>query len=343
MPSYFQEPPYVGNLQRMGYLGDIERLIEEKRAASQQERDRFMADYPADIEELRGRFRAMLGWPLDSHEFDAFHPTAERTYLGSDEQADIYRVIVETMPGFHFGGLLFIARDHKKHPLVISQHGGLGTPELCSNLYRNGSSSNYNDMTRRILARGVHVFAPQLLLWNKEDYHIQYDRVDIDKQLKQLGGSITALEIYCISRCIDVLCEEDYVDETRIGMIGLSYGGFYTLFTAAADTRIKSCIASGFFNDRFLYAWPDWTWQNAAHTFRDAEIGALIAPRGLKMQLGKRDELFCEEPARRELERLRVFFERAGCPEKLYMEFFDGTHEFSRSEETIDLFMNDLA
>ncbi len=343
MLTYFQEPEYTGNIQRMTYLSDIEKLITEKRAASLTERDRLMADYPADIEQLRARFRAMLGWPLDSREFDAFRPTATEIFLGSDEQADIYRVIVETMPGFRFGGLLFIARDHKKHPLVICQHGGLGTPELCSNLYRGGDSSNYNDMTRRILARGVHVFAPQLLLWNQDTYHIHYDRADIDKQLKQLGSSITALEIYCISRCLDYLCERNDVDETRLGMVGLSYGGFYTLFTAAAEPRLKSCIASGFFNNRFLYGWPDWTWQNAAHTFMDAEIGALIAPRGLRLQLGRRDELFAEAPARRELERLEAFYERAGCPEKLFMEFFDGTHEFSHSDETIDLFMNDLA
>ena len=126
-------------------------------------------------------------------------------------------------------------------------------------------------------------------------------------------------------------------------MVGLSYGGFYTLFTAAADPRIKSCIASGFFNDRFAHNWLDWTWKDAGRTFLDAEVAALIAPRGLRMQLGTHDNLFAEAPARNELERLRGFFERAHCPEKLYMEFFDGTHEFSRSEETIDLFMNDLA
>ena len=343
MQNVFQEPEYTGNIQRMTYLSDIEKLIAERRAASTAERDRFMADYPAGLEKLRARYLDMLGWPLNSHEFDDYTPTAEETYLGSDERADIYRVIIETMPGLRFGGILFIARDHKRRPLVISQHGGLGTPELCSSLYRGGDSSNYNDMTQRVLARGVHVFAPQLLLWNKETYHIQYDRQMIDNSLKQLGGSITALEIYCIMRSIDYLIKKDYVDETRVGMVGLSYGGFYTLFTAAADPRIKSCIASGFFNDRFAHNWLDWTWKDAGHTFMDAEIGALIAPRGLKMQLGTHDALFAEAPARKELERHKTFFERAHCPEKLYMEFFDGTHEFSKSEETIDLFMNDLA
>ena len=182
MTAYFQEPEYVGNIQRMTYLSDIEKLIADRQAASVAERDRFMADYPKNIEALRARYLDMLGWPLSGYDPGDFKPKAEYTLLGSDEQADIYRVIVETLPGFRFGGILFRARDGKKHPLIISQHGGLGTPEYCSGLY--GDTSNYNDMTRRLLARNVHVFAPQLLLWHQEGYHIQFDRKQIDNQLK---------------------------------------------------------------------------------------------------------------------------------------------------------------
>ena len=104
MQGVFQENEYTGNIQRMVYLSDIEKLIAERRAAASAERDRFMADYPACLEELRARYLDMLGWPLNSHEFDNYIPAAEETYLGSDGRADIYRVIVETMPGFRFGG-----------------------------------------------------------------------------------------------------------------------------------------------------------------------------------------------------------------------------------------------
>ena len=39
---------------------------------------------------------------------------------------------------------------------VISQHGGGGTPELCSDFY---GDTNYNHLTRRILSRGAVVSA----------------------------------------------------------------------------------------------------------------------------------------------------------------------------------------
>ena len=77
MQNVFQEPEYTGNIQRMTYLSDIEKLIAERRAAAAAERDRFMADYPARLEDLRARYLDMLGWPLNSHEFDQYIPTAE--------------------------------------------------------------------------------------------------------------------------------------------------------------------------------------------------------------------------------------------------------------------------
>ena len=107
-------------------------------------------------------------------------------------------------------------------------------------------------MTRRILKNDVHVFAPQLLIWCPERYKLPFERVDIDRDLKQVGSSITAIEIYSIQKALDLFSEKPYIDEERIGMIGLSYGGFYTLFTAACDKRIKSCISCSFVNDRII-------------------------------------------------------------------------------------------
>ncbi|MBQ8954785.1 MAG: dienelactone hydrolase family protein [Clostridia bacterium] len=338
----FREPEYTGNIQRMTYLSDIEGLIAGRQAESESARDRFMADYPAGIEEKRSRYLDMLGWPLSARREDTPGPRMETTLIGADGDADIFRVSLETLPGFRFGGILFRQRGDSPRPLVISVHGGLGTPEFVAGFYRGGDTANYNDMTGRLLARGVHVFAPQLLLWNQETYHIHYDRQAIDNALKQLDSSITALEVHALMGAIGALAAETWVDEARIGIAGLSYGGFYALFTAAADPRIKSCVAAGFFNDRIRHNWLDWTWKGAAQTFLDAEVGALVAPRGLHLQLGKRDELFAEQPARAEYLRLERYYARAGRPDKLSMEFFDGTHEFSRSEETIDSLMNDL-
>lgn len=71
----------------------------------------------------------------------------------------IYRVTLNVLTDIRYYGLLFIHDSDKKRPFVICQHGSDGTPELCSSLFERGSS-NYNDMTMRVLSLGVNVFAP---------------------------------------------------------------------------------------------------------------------------------------------------------------------------------------
>ena len=47
---------------------------------------------------------------------------------------------------------------------------------------------------------------------------------------------------------LDVLAEHPLVDPGRIGMVGISYGGTVTLFTAALDHRVAAAVVSGYFS-----------------------------------------------------------------------------------------------
>ena len=295
MPLY-SEPVEPGARARAAYLSELETLISRRQEAAREERERFFQPdvsspqaYAASTLRYREQFKAMLGWPLTQSRPDA-PPAVREEFVAADDLGRISRLWIETLPGLHTYGMLFVPGEpgEGKRPLVLSQHGGHGTPELCSGLY---GPSNYNDMTRRILRRGAVVFAPQLLLW-REDFGPPIERAGMDARLKQLGGSITALEIYQLQRCLDALATRPEVDPQRIGMVGLSYGGFYTLFTAAVETRIRAALSSCFLNDRTRYAWPDWTWHGAALTFFDAEIAALVCPRALYIEAGNQDELF---------------------------------------------------
>ena len=164
--------------------------------------------------------------------------------------------------------------------MVIAQHGGNGTPELLSGMF--GSTHNYNDMLHRILKHGVHIFAPSLMIWSIYAYDAPFDRNAIDAKLKRVGSSITALEVYAIERAMDYYQATDYVK--NFGMCGLSYGGFYTLQTAAADTRIRSAISDAYFNERDRYPWPDWVFPSSAYLYDDAEIACLCYPRRLSQR-----------------------------------------------------------
>jgi hypothetical protein len=57
--------------------------------------------------------------------------------------------------------------------------------------------------------------------------------------------SIHGKDIWDTSRLIDYLETLDFVDPERIGMMGHSYGGHTTIFTAALEPRIKVAAANG--------------------------------------------------------------------------------------------------
>lgn len=337
----YTEDARVSQPYREQYLTGLEGLLERRRRELDCRRAAYMTPeaLAGDPEKYRRDFISMLGWPLTDYRHNS-QPAVRQSFVGEDGEKRIYRLQLEIWEGLWFYGLLFLpANASGTLPLVISQHGGLGTPELCANFY--GSSANYNDMTRRVLRRGAMVFSPQLLLWNKETYGVDYNRTQLDAAFKQAGGSITAVEIFSIRRSLDWLLEQSFdgcrPDPMEVGMIGLSYGGFYTLFTAAAEPRIASAYASGFFNDRYrTRSFCDWTWQDAAGRFKDAEIAALIAPRSLYLEMGDRDELFDSRYTQREFERLLPFYRAQGAQDRLRLSIFHGVHELDCAEEGID-------
>lgn len=58
-------------------------------------------------------------------------------------------------------------------------------------------------------------------------------------------------------RAVDYLQTLPFVDAEAIGMVGHSYGGHSTLFTAALEPRIKAAFASGPVSD-FLHHGQHW-------------------------------------------------------------------------------------
>lgn len=350
--SLYTEDPTVGNSYREKQKREFDDLIINRRQASEEKRKSFfrldttsVAAFERDASSMREQVRSMLGWPLamdsdrGSRSDSASVPAAKVIYVSEDKLGSIYRVEVEAGFGLTTYGILFIPKKEGPHPLVISQHGGWGTPELCSGFY---GDTNYNDMTRRVLQRGIAVFAPQLLLWNPDAYGPEFHRHQYDKQLKHVGSSIAAVEMYKIQRAIDYFISRPDIDHSKIGMIGLSYGGFYTMFTAALDTRIKAAYSSCFINNRFVVDWPDFTWFNAGNRFLDAEICALIAPRFLHVEVGTRDEVFLYEHAQPEIDKVEALYTQLNISDRFSAKAFDGGHELDPSDDGIDFFCRSL-
>jgi hypothetical protein len=194
-------------------------------------------------------------------------------------------------------------------------------------------------MLMRVAEHDVHIFAPQLILWAAAQYGAPYDRITMDAALKRTGSSIAAIELYEIGKVLDYFEKENYV--SCFGMVGLSYGGFYTLYTTALDTRIKSAISCSFFASRDACNWSDWVWQNSAYKFDDAEVACLVYPRKLCLQMGTSDELFRSEYSERSFERIKAYSKDVGT-DWCELILFDGKHEFCRDSAPIEKLMKDL-
>lgn len=325
---------WYGKGYRVNYLNGINTLITERKRIALQERINFGRQISKDRESYRNKYFEMLGWPLNVKK-QPIKKIIENIIVETEEYI-VSRMQFEIFNDFLFYGILFRHKTDEKLPMVISQHGAGGTPEMCGSFF---DSENYNDMSLRIFKRGVNIFAPQLDLWGFPRFGPDNCRRELDNQLKQLGGSVAALEIYCIQSCLDYFEQTDYCSGS-FGMAGLSYGGFYTLYTAAAETRIKAALACSHFNDRTKYNMPDKVWFNAANTFLDAQVAALVCPRYLRIEVGDNDELFMAKSAIKEYEILKEYY--AEVPENLQFNVFKGVHEFCPEDTGIDWLISKL-
>lgn len=334
-----------GDVFRLDYKNGIDSYIKRLEREGNENRENILndPDFVTKIEDYRKKYTDMLGLnAIDKADL----PESTITKLCEDEDAVIYRTsiyITKEIPAY---GLLFIPHKTKKAPLIIVQHGGGGTPELCADM--NGKN-NYNHILRRLLKRKVCVFAPQLLLWNYRQqletqpiHPIAIDRLSVDKNLKRFGSSITALEITGIMNAITFLSGLDFVDENKIAMTGISYGGYFTLHTMAADTRIKAGFSNACFNDRNIYPWQDWTYLNSGNTFHDAEVAALCIDRKLYVAVGIEDSVFDYNTAVKEGERAKKYFEVFGFPQNFVFSLWQGGHTVSSTDEGIDFMLSAL-
>ncbi len=304
-----------------GLKADTQRLHSLFRPDFRSERD-----YERSVRSLREAFCRSIGYPPPGK------PTGEPRFvrIGEDDLAVYYRVSVPVLPGVNSVGLYLTPRNARgRRPLVISMHGGGGSPEVA--LFNGGS--NYHDMARGGVKRGYAVWAPTHLF--RADGHPPDVRNRTDDRLRLLGTSLTAVETWKITRGLDAFLGRPEIDPKRIAMVGLSYGGYYSLVVPAVDTRIKAVVSSCYFGvQEFRYAQDelsvpsDFRFPDRMTLFKDSELGALICPRALEIQAGESDAPTHREMGKTLAPVVASYYARVGRPERFRFVVFPGGHEF---------------
>lgn len=331
--SLYEEEVSASDLLRSEQARELDRYVRSLATDPSRLHRLFEPDFSSEqayersTRPLRRRFADTIGYPPPGGR--SKEPPDFRR-IGEDSIGTYYRASISVTEGVHSEGIYIVPKGVRgRVPLIVSMHGGGGSPEVA--LFHGGA--NYHDMVRGAVKRGYAVFAPQHL-FSAVGYPRDI-RNRIDERLRLVGTSLTAVEIAKITCAIDVLARRPEVDAKRIGMVGLSYGGYYALVTPAIDPRIKVSVSSCYFGvQEFRYERDDlsipsdFRFMDRFSLLRDPEIVAMICPRALMIQAGRHDDEEHRDMGVRLAPQAESYYKRLGRAESFKFEVFDGGHEF---------------
>ncbi len=136
------------------------------------------------------------------------------------------------------------------------------------------------------------------------------------------GQSVIGLAVWDLMRLVDFAEAIPEVRKGAVGCVGMSGGGFQTLWLAALDRRVRAAVTSGYFygmRDSLVRManncacnYVPFMWE----TMDMGDMGAMIAPRALLVESGREDPL----SGHRGLENVREQVETALKAYALYHE-----------------------
>jgi dienelactone hydrolase len=331
--EFYEENVPDSNPIRSEQARELDGYLKRLKSDDTRLREVFRPDYSSirafqsSTRRLRETYAASMGYPPPGKP-DSEPPKFER--IGEDEIGIYYRTSISVLPEVHAVGIYITPKNVKsKAPLVISMHGGGGSPEVA--LFRGGA--NYHDMVRGGVSRGYVVWAPTHLF--RAEGYPQNVRAQVDDRARSLGTSITAIEIAKITRSLDVILKRPEVDPKRVAMVGLSYGGFYTLATMALEPRIGVGVSSCYYGvQEYRYEQDelsipsDFRFMDRMSLHKDSELVALICPRPLEIQAGSRDNPTHREMGKQLAPQSGEYYRRLGKADRFRFLVFEGGHEW---------------
>ncbi|MEX0716786.1 MAG: alpha/beta hydrolase family protein [Planctomycetaceae bacterium] len=148
-------------------------------------------------------------------------------------------------------------------------------------------------------------------------------------------------------RTVDYLVTRPEVDPERVGCVGISMGGYRSLYLSGVDERIKAACVTGFMSTvksmvkKHInkHSWVHYL--PTIHGYLDwPDIVSMMAPKPLMVQQCEQDGLFPLEGMRESLEKIGGVYEKAGVKERFHGRFYDQRHIFSvaMQDEAFDFF-----
>jgi len=162
-----------------------------------------------------------------------------------------------------------------------------------------------------------------------------------------MGMTVLGMDVHDGMCALDYLCQQDFVDPDRIGVMGLSFGGTMTVWMSICDDRIKAadiiCYSDRFadFGMRDLNFCGSQITPGLYQLCDLPDLQGLIAPRPLLVEIGAYDECFTVDSAMSCFREVEKIYEAAGAREKLELDLFEGGHQWS-GRKSFDFFKKHL-
>ena len=246
-----------------------------------------------------------------------------------------YEVTLDVLPDVFAWGYLLLPKDLKpgeKRPVIVCQHGLSGVPSVLMDTTNN----TYKGFAVLLANKGYIVFAPHFPWRQAEDYR------NLQRRANSLDLTIFSFIMSQHERLLDWLTSQSWVDRSKIGFYGLSWGGKVAMRVPALLDRYSLSICSGDFNEWILknasttisntYMFSPESEMfdfNIGMTFSHAEMAAMIAPRAFMVERGHGDGVGIDEWVAFEYSKVRRFYDKLNIGEKTEIEFFNGVHEIN--------------
>jgi dienelactone hydrolase len=286
------------------------------------------------------------------------------------------KVVFSTAPGFRVPAYVHIPKDLRgRAPAIVDlhSHGGmfLFGKEKVIDFGRNHPAmveyhrQNYAGRpTATALARRGYVvitidafpFGERRLImdedlkygWERSKYTLEDVKAlnakcrakesTIVKSLTYAGLTWPGIVAWDDMRTVDYLVTRPEVDPQRIGCVGVSLGGYRSLFLAGLDDRIAAACVVGFMSTvrsmikrhidthSFVHFTP------ALHRSLDLpDVVALRVPKPLLVLQCSRDGLFPPAGMEESVRKIAAIYDKAGSPGRFRSRFYDVPHIFDQA------------
>jgi len=259
-----------------------------------------------------------------------FH--ARTRIVKATEKWTAYDVVLDVYPELFAWGLLVLPKDLKageRRPVVVCQHGRNGLPRDLLDAQNTG----YRDVAAVLAERGFITFAPHNLYRGEDRYRW------LARKANTVKATLFSFVIASHDQILRWLETQPFVDGSRIGFYGLSYGGETAVRVPPLLEKYTLSICSGDFNQwtrkvasteepfSFMrtieWEMPYW---NLGHTFDYAEMSYLMLPRPFMVERGHLDLVGRDQWVAHEYAKVRWLYAQLGLADRTEIEFFQGGH-----------------